>query len=857
MLYRKMLREMRGNLGQFISVLILSFLATFIYAGFESNVVGSGKAVNEFHEKTNIADAWIYSEGFKEENLDQVKELSFVKDAQFRTEIRGTTVDYEGAQLDIYLMDESTILKPYVFKGTEEENEKLKVSDSVEFDGDDKEGVWLNGSFAKEWDIAVGDKIKLEYNGIKFERTVRGLIMEPEYEYTKAEKDSDINFKTLAYVYMSYKAFPIREYAESKVKSGKINARELKSSDAFKDKIEDIEKKLAEYGMTIDDIDEDMLLERLDKMSDEELLRLIPYSTMLVTLTDEAKSDARETIKEEKSNISEVLFYEKQISDAIDKNYAVMVDIESIVGIQRVADELKQHDTFSYAFAFIFLVIAILVISTTMSRLVERQRTQIGTMNALGMKRYKIAIHYMSYSFFVSLIGAVAGLVAGPRVVGKLLVNMLFEWYMIPDVKVGSNALFYVVAAVTVLTCVLASYVSCKKLLRVPPAAALRPAAPKKAKRIFAEKLPIWEKLSFSTQYNLRDVSRSPLRAVMGIVGTAVGMVLVLYAFGCYFLVDDIVDWNFNKIQNYSYQMALSEDKDVKYFDEICDAVDGEMIMTDQIELAKEPHADSLDKFKQTITVIEGKGLQNITDEKTVITSMVPGKVAITSRLAKQMGVTVGDKIYWHIYSKNEWYESEIGLINRTPETAGITILRDDFEKTGCEYVPTAILSRKNLKAYDGKDGILGVYDMEKIKEVFIKGYDVIKYLFYMMMIFAVITVVVVLYNAGNLSFHERLKEFATLKVLGLSSKKIRKTLNQENIWFAVIGIIAGSPLGRPTLTAMMNSNGDNYDYYIHLPIYLYVLSAVFVLVVAIIVSMMFSKKIKTLDMVGSLKGME
>ena len=857
MLYRKMLREMRGNLGQFISVLILSFLATFIYAGFESNVVGSGKAVNEFHEKTNIADAWIYSEGFKEENLDQVKELSFVKDAQFRTEIRGTTVDYEGAQLDIYLMDESTILKPYVFKGTEEENEKLKVSDSVEFDGDDKDGVWLNGSFAKEWDIAVGDKIKLEYNGIKFERTVRGLIMEPEYEYTKAEKDSDINFKTLAYVYMSYKAFPIREYAERGVKSGKINAREIKSSDAFKDKIEDIEKKLAEYGMTIDDIDEDMLIERLDKMSDEELLRLIPYSTMLVTLTDEAKSDASKTIKEEKSNISEVLFYEKQISDAIDKNYAVMVDKESIVGIQRVADELKQHDTFSYAFAFIFLVIAILVISTTMSRLVERQRTQIGTMNAIGMKRYKIAIHYMSYSFFVSLIGAVAGLVAGPRVVGKLLVNMLFEWYMIPDVKVGSNVLFYVVTAVTVLTCVLASYISCKKLLRVPPAAALRPAAPKKSKRILAEKLPIWEKLSFSTQYNLRDVSRSPLRAVMGIVGTAVGMVLVLYAFGCYFLVDDIVDWNFNKIQNYSYQMALSEDKDVKYFDEICDAVDGEMIMTDQIELAKEPHADSLDKFKQTITVIEGKGLQNITDEKTVITSMVPGKVAITSRLAKQMGVTVGDKIYWHIYSKNEWYESEIGLINRTPETAGITILRDDFEKTGCEYVPTAILSRKNLNAYDGKDGILGVYDMEKIKEVFIKGYDVIKYLFYMMMIFSVITVVVVLYNAGNLSFHERLKEFATLKVLGFSSKKIRKTLNQENIWFAVIGIIAGSPLGRPTLTAMMNSNGDNFDYYIHLPVYLYVLSAVFVLAVAIIVSLMFSKKIKTLDMVGSLKGME
>lgn len=857
MLFRKMLREMRGNLGQFISVLILSFLATFIYSGFESNVVGSGKAVKEFHEKTNIADIWIYSEGFKEDNLDQVKKLSFVEDAQYRTEIRGTTVDYDGAQLDIYLMDESIILKPYIFKGTDEENKKLKVSDSIEFDGEDKDGVWLNGSFAKEWDIAVGDRIKLEYNGVKFERTVRGLIMEPEYEYTKAEKDPDINFKTLAYVYMSYKAFPIREYAEKQVKSGKIDAKELKSSEAFKDRIEDIEKKLADYGMTIDDIDEDMLLDRLDEMSDDELIRLIPYSTMLVTLTDEAKEDAAKTIKEEKSNTSDALFYEQQISDAIDKNYAVMVDEESIVGIQRIADELKQHDTFSYAFAFIFLVIAILVISTTMSRLVERQRTQIGTMNALGLKRYKIAIHYMSYSFYVSLIGAAAGLIAGPRTVGKFMVNMLFEWYMIPDVRIGSNGLFYVVAAVTVLTCVLASYISCKKLLRVPPAAALRPASPKKAKRILAERLPLWEKLSFSTQYNLRDVTRSPLRAIMGIVGTAVGMILVLYAFGCYFLVEDIVDWNFNKLQNYTFQMVLSDDKDIEYFDKICDDVDGEMIMTDQIELSKEPHGLSKDRYKQTLTVIEGKGLQNITDEKAVITSMIPGKVAITSRLAKQMGVTVGDKIYWHIYSKNEWYESEIGLINRTPETAGITILREDFEMTGCEYVPTAILSRHNLNDYDGKDGIAGVYDMENMKEVFINGYDVIKYLFYMMMIFSVVTVVVVLYNAGNLSFHERFKEFATLKVMGLSSKKIRKTLNQENIWFAVIGIIVGAPFGKPTLTAMMNSNGDNYDYYIHIPVYLYCLSAVFVLLVAIIVSHMFSKKIRTLDMVGSLKGME
>jgi putative ABC transport system permease protein len=92
---------------------------------------------------------------------------------------------------------------------------------------------------------------------------------------------------------------------------------------------------------------------------------------------------------------------------------------------------------------------------------------------------------------------------------------------------------------------------------------------------------------------------------------------------------------------------------------------------------------------------------------------------------------------------------------------------------------------------------------------------------------------------------------------MGLSTKKIRRVLNQENIWFAVLGIIAGSPLGKPSLLAMMNSNGDNYDYYINIPPFLYIISGVFILVIAIIVSLMFSKKIKKLDMVGTLKGLE
>lgn len=851
MLFRKMLREMRGNIGQFFSVMILAFLATLIFSGFESNVVGGRKALEAFHEKTNLADGWLYSEGFTQENLNAVRDLDFISEAQLRTEIRGTMPKQDEAELHFYLMDESRIIKPMLYQS---EDNRLRESESIEFDPNDAEGVWLNWSFANEWNVKVGDEVELEHNGLSFHRIVRGLIMTPEYEYTKAEKDADINLKNLAYVYMGYEAFPFKDYIKHNIQTGKISVQTIKDNEEIR---KYVEEKLEALGLTMDVLNDELLVNVADKLSDEQLRKLVPYTTMLVRITEDAKEQAKKELRGGAFNLTPVLYYEEKISKAIDGNYAVMVDVKSIVGIQRVADELNQHDMFSYAFAIIFLVIAILVISTTMSRLVERQRTVIGTMNAIGLKTWKIAFHYMGYSFFVALIGATAGVIVGPLVIGQLIIDMLMSWYMVPYVSVGTNALFGVVTGAVIASCVLASYVSCRKLLRVPPATALRPAAPRKAKRILAERLPFWNKLKFNTQYNLRDIARAPMRTVMGVVGTMVGSILIIYAFGCYYLVDDLVDWNFNKLMNYNYQLVITDEKDTSYYEVIRNELDGELVMLDSIELAKKPHAPSNEKTKQTLTVIEGKGIYNVTDEETNVTKLVPGKIAITSRLAKTMGVSVGDKIYWHLYSKNEWYESEIGSINRTPETSGITMLREDLEKLGCKYVPSSIVTKQDASAYEKEEGISAVYNMADIKQAFIEGYEVINILFYMMMGFSVITTVIVLYNASNLSFHERLKEFATLKVMGFTTQKIRRILNQENIWFAVVGTLIGIPLGKPALLAMMNSNGDNYDYYLHLPLALYLLGGAFVVVVATLVSGMFSKRIKKLDMVEVLKGME
>ena len=137
------------------------------------------------------------------------------------------------------------------------------------------------------------------------------------------------------------------------------------------------------------------------------------------------------------------------------------------------------------------------------------------------------------------------------------------------------------------------------------------------------------------------------------------------------------------------------------------------------------------------------------------------------------------------------------------------------------------------------------------------KSYEIINILVWFMSVMSALMIIVVLYNSGSISFNERVKEFATLKVIGLQSSKIRKMLSQQNLWLSLIGIIAGAPFGKLTLNAMMNSNGDNFDYNLQIRPYVYVISGIFVMIVSVMVSYMFSSRIRKLDMAEVLKGVE
>lgn len=827
MLFRKMLREFKSNFGSFFSVFLLSALAMAMFCTFEGHVLSQYTARDKYHKQCVLSDIWMYGESFSKDNLDKVKALDFVNDAQLRTGVTASAPDCDGSQVELYLEDDNRINKPYHISGEE-------------FNPDDADGVWLANAFASRRGINVGDKFTIEYNGVKFTRTVKGLIESAEYEYRQADGDADVYLQNIAIAYMSYNAFPVRDYINHMIEQEKITAQAI-IDDNDDAQVKKQFEQLKNMGISTSDISKDMLLKMVENISDDKLMEMMPYTQMVITTND-----------------GQSLSHEKAIADSINNEYSAMIDRSSVLGLARLDSELDQHQSFSYVFSVIFVGIAVLVIATTMGRMVEKQRTQIGTMNALGLKRRKIMLHYISFSLVVSVLGTVAGTLVGTFLGCPAIMNMFKEMYVVPGIESVFHPFYFVMALVIIVICARAAFLSCRKLLRIKPAQALRPAAPKSGKRCIFEGLPFWKKLSFNAQYNLRDISRSKLRSFMCVVGTAFGMLLMMYAVGCNVLVDSLMDINFNQAQVAQYQIKFSADAALSDVEKLAGDLDGELVMTDQVEVSTVANATSDQKKKEMITVVDGKHLYNILDLDNHATSLIPGTVAVSHKLAQDLNIKVGDTIYWHLYSKNEWYQAKVGMLYRSSETQGIAYLREDYDKTGAQYTPS-LLATNSEDASNKTDlsYVTGVSSRSEMIEAYNKSMESISFMIGGMAVFSIIMIVVVLYNSGSLSFNERVKEFATLKVMGLRSSRIRRILSIQNLWLSVIGIIIGAPFGNVSLNVMMNSNGDNFDYYLELPAYCYIISCIFVLIVSMLVSFMFSERIKKLDMVEVLKGVE
>ena len=257
-----------------------------------------------------------------------------------------------------------------------------------------------------------------------------------------------------------------------------------------------------------------------------------------------------------------------------------------------------------------------------------------------------------------------------------------------------------------------------------------------------------------------------------------------------------------------------------------------------------------------SFTAVEGKGLYRYTDSNLEIDTLQDSDFAITQKTAEALGIKEGDEISWHLLDAEEWETATVTIINRIPMGIGITTTRKVVEEAGYDFIPSYIAT--NVAEDDiHSDQIKKIFTKKSMLEAWDVSMETMTIIVVLLIIVAALLGLLILYNLGLLAYAEREKELATLKVVGFNASKLRKMLLIQNTWLSILGIIAGIPTGLLMVQYMIDIMGDAFDMTATLSISSFLLCSGGTLLVSIVVSIMFSGKLKKLDMVASLKGVE
>ena len=516
--------------------------------------------------------------------------------------------------------------------------------------------------------------------------------------------------------------------------------------------------------------------------------------------------------------------------------------------------EAEEGDTYSGVFSGLFVFIAILSVVTTMNRFVKKERTQIGTLKALGIRRSKITRMYVNYGFFISVLASILGIALGNLTIGNLFLKMEMVYYEIPYYNIVTIPLVYEVAIGIVIVITLVTYLSCRRILKEPAAAALRVERPKiKVKENSFTTKKVFNKLSLSTKWNIRDVSRSKGRTLAAVVGIAGCTMLVVTAFGMYDSLKSYVSWEFGIINNFEYKLNLSADCTDEQYDEIISKFGNNTSQTTGIEFKN--HNELLIK---PLTINASNGLLQVTDHSRTPFTMKDSGLYITEKMSQVNNLKVGDIIEWHIIGSDNWYKTKIVGFNRDPQNQQFYCTKTFFDTLEEEYKADSVYTNKDLSKIKEIAGANTIQTKKNLEDGMNSMLNMMYSLIIVLIVVSIILAVVIIYNLGILSFSEKEYQFATLKVLGYKYKQIKKIFIKQNIWIGIFAIIIALPLGNfMTDYIFKNAIGDSYDFEAMIKPITFIGSAFGTFIVVYIVNQFLSRKIRKIDMVSSLKGNE
>ena len=788
MLNRKMFRDIRKNLSQFIAIFLMIMIGIMAYSGIEAYMDGMSKTSDKFYTENNLYDLNVMGL-LNHDDLDKIKKIDNVKDAELKLSVTATTDNDKTLLLNF--IESNNISKFYVFEGEKFSN---------------KSGIWLDNFYCEENNINVGDTVLVKYDGMELHEKVLGKINVPDHLYDVRDESE---------LYPDRKEFGFAYMSTSEITEDYIKSLVMKEANITDEKI---------FEMV---------------MPDFNYKEYIPYTSIMVDVKNNKK---RDNVKND-------------IEDNVE-NAKAIIKVEDTSSYMAYQGEIDEGKTYVGVFSGIFLFIAILSVITTMTRVVKKQRTQIGTLKALGFSNTKILFHYIGYGFWISIAASLAGIILGYYLIGNVFINLEMSFFEIPNGAPAMNITSIYVSLIVIFIVGVITYITGRTILKENPAETLRNKIPSvNGRTISITKKGFFKKLSFASKWNIRDILRNKMRTFMGLAGVLGCCALIVCALGMLDSMNFFVKLQFERIYNFDYKLNIKENISQEELDKLYDKYGHNTSQSLGIEIKdKDGKRES-----NNIFVTDAGNYVRFVDKKNKVKQKPNDKgIYVTYKLAETKGYKIGDKVTWHIYGDNKYYTSKIVGFNKDPQNQNLSMTRNYLESLGIDYKPDSLYTNSDLSKTKEIKNIETIQDIESLKEGMTGMLSMMKTMLVLIIGIAILLGAIIIYNLGILSYSEKQYQFATLKVLGFKDNQIKNIFIKQNNWIAIISIILGLP-GGYYLTDWLFKTAieEHYDFGASITPRTYIISALGTFIVSYIVSKFLARKIKNIDMVTSLKGNE
>lgn len=897
--FKDFIRNIKGSLGRFFAIMAIVAIGVAFFAGVTASSGDMKHSSDSYYDEYNMNDIRILSSiGFTSQDIEAVSKVYGVK-AVYKTNTHDVLVDYDGRENVAHISgvpvgkasdDDSYINQLRIKEGRLPQNDKECV---VKYE-DTRKSMQVGDviSFKSGTEDDINDTFK------DTEYTVVGIVYTPCYVSYDLGSSGIGNGHINYCIYVGDDEFKNNYYTEcyaviDGAKDMDTYSDEYKKLiDKYADDIKAISKErldirkqtvIDEYTRAKADKKEE-LLETIKKNVEDSITEQyqayypgMDVSSMIAPYVKTAYEKAVAQFDFNAVNAE----YDKKMNETLadsDSWEWYVLTRESSYSFRDYESSANRMKAIATVFPLFFIIVAGLVCLTTMTRMVEEERGLIGTYKALGYGKATIALKYVIYAFLASLTGAVIGCAAGLRLFPYIIYESWNIIYQMPAIKYASHTILSVVAVASlILVTLIATLYSCYNELSEVPSALMRPKAPKNGKKILLEHTFIWKHLSFTKKVTMRNIFLYKKRFFMTVIGIAGCGALITAGFGIKDSVQSIIDNQYGQIIHYDNILVFNKNADSDARNNLSDKISSDEYykssLMDYAYTAEVKIPGSADDYSTEITVVNDTSayMDYVTfmtrrSKKTI--ELDDSGVIISEKLAKDLNVKEGDNVLIHdednkqatvkvsgvmemyinnyIFMTSEYYSQVFGYTPDNNRILGIlTSDGDDIQSViGDRY-----LTDNNVKSLTFVKANITRF------ENMIQSLDLVTWV---LIISAGMLAFVVLYNLTNVNISERIREIATIKVLGFYDREVGEYVYRENIILTLIGGVFGLLLGMALHAYIMTTiELDGVMFGTKINISSFLISYGITILFSLLINIFMYPSLKKIPMVESLKSVE